>query len=75
MTVCVLQELVISCGAVQFRPFDQLYIQVSVDSSDVQHQRVVCKLIEPHIPGFSVPAAKPQDANASPEKRINLMKK
>ncbi|XP_042873183.1 exosome complex exonuclease RRP44-like [Penaeus japonicus] len=52
------QELYIKCDSIVIRPFDQLFIQVTVDSSDVQHQRVVCKLIRPVIPGFSVPSTK-----------------
>lgn len=53
-----MQELYVQCGSVIIRPFDHLRIQVSVDASDVQHQRVVSKLIEPVIPGFSVPPLK-----------------
>ena len=55
---CVFQELFVKCGPVTIRPFDHLKIQVTVDTSDVQHQRVVSKLIEPVIPGFSVPPSK-----------------
>ncbi|KAG0716047.1 Exosome complex exonuclease RRP44 [Chionoecetes opilio] len=54
------KELYVKCGSVILRPFDHLRIQVSVDTSDVQHQRVVCKLIEPVIPGFSVSSVKRQ---------------
>ncbi|MPC15533.1 Exosome complex exonuclease RRP44 [Portunus trituberculatus] len=52
------KELFVKCGSVIIRPFDHLKIQVTVDTSDVQHQRVVSKLIEPIIPGFSVPSLK-----------------
>ncbi|XP_071531275.1 exosome complex exonuclease RRP44 [Panulirus ornatus] len=52
------QELYVKCGNVVIRPFDHLRVQVSIDASDVQHQRVVCKLVHPFIPGFSVPPLK-----------------
>ncbi|ROT80486.1 putative exosome complex exonuclease RRP44 [Penaeus vannamei] len=65
------QELYIKCGPVVIRPFDQLFIQVTVDSSDVQHQRVVSKLIHPVIPGFSVPSTKKDEEVP----KVNLIKK
>lgn len=61
---CVLQELFVKCGSVIIRPFDHLKIQVTVDTSDVQHQRVVSKLIEPVIPGFSVPSLKRESSES-----------
>ncbi|XP_076065936.1 exosome complex exonuclease RRP44-like protein Dis3 [Oratosquilla oratoria] len=52
------QDLSITCGSLVFRPFDHVRIQVSIDSSDVQHQKVVTKLVHPFIPNFSVPSQK-----------------
>lgn len=49
------KELYVQCAELVIRPFDELRVQASVDASDVQHQRVVCRLVEPVIPGFSVP--------------------
>ncbi|KAK7024218.1 exosome catalytic subunit dis3 [Halocaridina rubra] len=48
------KELYVTCNDLVIRPFDELRIQASVDATDVQHQRVVCKLVRPVIPGFSV---------------------
>lgn len=53
------------CGDLVVRPFDPLRIQVSVDTSDVQHQKVVCQLVHPVIPGFSVPSVS-QDTTSEP---------
>lgn len=58
------KELFLKCGSVIIRPFDHLKIQVTVDTSDVQHQRVVSKLIEPVIPGFSVPSLKRESSES-----------
>ncbi|KAG7165262.1 Exosome complex exonuclease RRP44-like 2, partial [Homarus americanus] len=68
------QELYVKCGDVVIRPFDHLRIQVSVDASDVQHQRVVCKLIQPVIPGFSVPPLK-REGDEAEEQESKKMKK
>ncbi|XP_069960706.1 exosome complex exonuclease RRP44-like [Cherax quadricarinatus] len=67
------QELYVKCGDVIIRPFDHLRIQVTVDASDVQHQRVVCKLITPVIPGFSVPPLEQEDEKR--EQKVKKMKK
>ncbi|XP_064482242.1 exosome complex exonuclease RRP44-like [Ornithodoros turicata] len=45
-----------ACGGVVLAQFDRITVQVSVDSSNVQHQRIVLKLVHPQVPGFSVPA-------------------
>lgn len=31
-------------------------VQLSLDSSNVQHERIVLKLVKPEIPNFSVPS-------------------
>nr|XP_045614320.1 exosome complex exonuclease RRP44-like [Procambarus clarkii] len=68
------QELFVKCNDVIIRPFDHLRIQVSVDASDVQHQRVVCKLIHPVIPGFSVPSLK-REGEDGMDKGVKKLKK
>ncbi|XP_050442392.1 exosome complex exonuclease RRP44 [Adelges cooleyi] len=42
------------CGDVVFRTFDPVSVQLSLDSSNVQHERIVLKLVKPEIPNFSV---------------------
>ncbi|XP_060878753.1 exosome complex exonuclease RRP44 [Metopolophium dirhodum] len=44
------------CGEIVFRTFDPVSIQLSLDSSNVQHERIVLKLVKPEILNFSVPS-------------------
>lgn len=42
-----------------FRAFDQVTIRLSLDATNVQHEKLVFELVKPYIPGFSVePLAK-----------------
>lgn len=43
-------------GDIAFRSFDQVTVQLSLDRSNVQREKLVFKLVTPHIPGFSVPS-------------------
>eukprot|EP00095_Tigriopus_kingsejongensis_P004748 snap_masked-scaffold510_size151595-processed-gene-0.0 protein:Tk04748 transcript:snap_masked-scaffold510_size151595-processed-gene-0.0-mRNA-1 annotation:"exosome complex exonuclease rrp44" len=43
-----------TCGAVTLRLFQKLKVQLSLDSTNVQHEQLVLRLVEPVIPGFSV---------------------
>ncbi|XP_071443528.1 exosome complex exonuclease RRP44 [Hetaerina americana] len=45
------------CGSVVFRIFDPVTVQLSLDRSNVQHEKLVLKLVHPVIPGFSVPSS------------------
>lgn len=42
-------------GDVVFHSFDPVVVQLSLDRSNVQHEKLVFKLVKPVIPGFSVP--------------------
>ncbi|XP_072940126.1 exosome complex exonuclease RRP44 [Epargyreus clarus] len=42
------------CGDVALKTFDELTIRLSLDSTNLQHQKLVFQLVKPHIPGFSV---------------------
>nr|CAD7598117.1 unnamed protein product [Timema genevievae] len=44
------------CGDVVFHTFDPVTVQLSLDRSNLQHERVVLQLVKPHIPNFSVPS-------------------
>lgn len=39
-------------------------VQLSLDSSNVQHERIVLKLVKPEIPNFSVPSMTPSSIAA-----------
>ncbi|XP_001601829.1 exosome complex exonuclease RRP44 [Nasonia vitripennis] len=45
------------CGDIIFRSFDQVVVQLSLDRSNVQHEKLVFKLVKPMIPGFSIPSS------------------
>nr|XP_003705753.1 PREDICTED: exosome complex exonuclease RRP44 [Megachile rotundata] len=45
-----------TCGNVVFRTFDPVIVQISLDRSNVQHEKLLFKLVKPCIPGFSVPS-------------------
>ncbi|KAM7290642.1 exosome complex exonuclease RRP44 [Ixodes scapularis] len=67
-----------TCGGVTLRQFDRLVVQLSVDSRNVQHQKVVVRLVDPKIPGVSVePSARKADdtqkqADDPPRKRSKV---
>lgn len=42
-----------SCGEVIFHSFDPVKVRLSLDSSNVQHEKLVFQLVEPYIKGFS----------------------
>ncbi|XP_012223376.1 exosome complex exonuclease RRP44 [Linepithema humile] len=44
-----------TCGDVVFRAFDPIVVQMSLDRSNVQHEKLFFKLVKPEIPDFSVP--------------------
>ena len=52
------------CGQVVFRAFDPVIVRLSLDSTNVQHEKLVFELVKPYIEGFSVKA---QDAAAEVE--------
>lgn len=64
------KELNVQCGDIILRPFDELVIQASVDASDVQHQRIVARLVKPVIAGYSVPSIRTADGKGGEESII-----
>ena len=43
-----------TCGEVKLTLFMKLGVQVFLDSSDVQHEKLCLRLVSPSLPGFSV---------------------
>lgn len=41
-------------GDVKFRAFDQVKVRLSIDSSNIQHEKLTFELVEPFIENFSV---------------------
>ncbi|CAG0916314.1 unnamed protein product [Notodromas monacha] len=43
-----------TCGSVKFSTFDKVVVQISIDESNVQREKLVLRLVHPKVPGFSV---------------------
>ncbi|XP_020278161.1 exosome complex exonuclease RRP44 [Pseudomyrmex gracilis] len=43
-----------TCGDIVFRAFDPIIVQLSLDRSNVQHEKLIFKLVKPEISDFSV---------------------
>ncbi|XP_039289290.1 exosome complex exonuclease RRP44 [Nilaparvata lugens] len=57
------------CGKVLFHAFDPVTVQLSLDASNVQHEKLVFKLVKPFIAGFSVEKGAQSSSEQSPVKR------
>lgn len=44
-------------GDIVFKSFDPVVVQLSLDRSNVQHEKLVFKLVKPEIEGFSIPSS------------------
>ena len=42
------------CGDIIFRSFDQVTVQLSIDRTNVQREKLVFKLVKPDISGFGI---------------------
>lgn len=38
-----------TCGDIVFRTFDPVLVQISLDRSNVQHEKLLFKLVKPHV--------------------------
>ncbi|XP_034253802.1 exosome complex exonuclease RRP44 [Thrips palmi] len=45
-----------SYGSIKFRVFDPVTVQLSLDRTNVQHEKLMLLLVKPEIPDFSVPS-------------------
>lgn len=43
-----------TCGNLTFHAFDPVTVRLSLDSTNVQHEKIVFELVQPYIEGFSV---------------------
>ncbi|XP_072478410.1 exosome complex exonuclease RRP44 [Notamacropus eugenii] len=53
----------------EFRIFDKVKVKITLDSSNLQHQKICMSLIEPQIPGISVPPDSTNSNTDEPEKK------
>lgn len=52
------------CGNVVFHSFDPVTVRLSLDTSNVQHEKLVLELVQPYIEGFSVRSIKDENQQA-----------
>ncbi|KAG6799814.1 exosome complex exonuclease RRP44 [Apis mellifera caucasica] len=52
-----------TCGNITFHTFDPVIVQISLNRENVQHEKLIFKLVKPFISGFSVPAATSECSN------------
>ncbi|XP_076167860.1 exosome complex exonuclease RRP44-like protein Dis3 [Ptiloglossa arizonensis] len=65
-----------TCGDIVFRTFDPVIVQISLDGSNVQHEKLIFKLVKPYIPGFSVPAVNTKSSKTvQEESKEELLKR
>lgn len=62
------------CGNVVFHSFDPVTVRLSLDSSNVQHEKLVFRLVKPYIKGFSVETAVPAVTGEPPVKKTKNKK-
>ncbi|CAG4919042.1 unnamed protein product [Colias eurytheme] len=55
------EEHVQICNGVVLRTFDEIVVRLSLDSSNLQHRKLVFQLVKPSIPGFSYVEDKDMD--------------
>ncbi|XP_012269707.2 exosome complex exonuclease RRP44 [Athalia rosae] len=59
-----------------FHSFDPVVVQLSLDRSNVQHEKLVFKLVKPVIPGFSVPVLdEPEPMDVASEEVLSPKRK
>ncbi|XP_053603816.1 exosome complex exonuclease RRP44 [Plodia interpunctella] len=60
------------CGDVTLKTFDELTVRLSLDSSNLQHRKLVFQLVEPHIPGFSYVPEEKDDKSGEKEEQMEV---
>lgn len=55
-----------------FRAFDPVVIRLSLDTSNIQREKIVFELVEPYISGFSV---EPMDIETTEEQHSSTKRK
>ena len=61
------EEPSVTVAGHKFFMLDELLVEISVDRSDEQHPKIMLKLVEPVVPGLSVPKL-PEGQSSSPTK-------
>ncbi|KAK2159602.1 hypothetical protein LSH36_150g04005 [Paralvinella palmiformis] len=64
------EESTQTCGDVSLHMFDPVTVQISIDSTNIQHQKLCMKLIKPVIPNFSVNPCQNITEDQPPNKKL-----
>merc|ERR1712079_362377 len=64
-----------TCGEVKITLFMKVKVQVFLDSSDIQHEKLALRLVSPVIPGFSVSETREEGKRPSSSDDANLSNK
>ena len=67
-----------TCAGVALTLFQRVCVQLSLDQSNVQHEKLILRLVEPKIEGFSVDAVVEEDedeAKAMEEEKTKKKKR
>ena len=59
------EECKMKVKGVDLQVFDKVTVQISHDASNIQHQRIVLRLVKPSIPGISVTVKSDQNGTGS----------
>lgn len=60
------QEHTQQCGEFVFHSFDPVTVRLSLDTSNVQHEKLALELVHPYIEGFSVRSIKEEEDHPMP---------
>lgn len=66
------------CGNIIFHSFDPVTVRLSLDSSNIQHEKLMLQLVKPYIEGFSVkkePMEVEVDQSQSTKRKQNKLEK
>ncbi|KAJ6635843.1 Exosome complex exonuclease RRP44 [Pseudolycoriella hygida] len=63
------------CGNIVFHSFDPVTVRLSLDTSNVQHEKLVLQLVKPYIEGFSVRSITEEESNQPMDEPMPLAPK
>ncbi|KAL7049701.1 hypothetical protein ACKWTF_003825 [Chironomus riparius] len=57
------------CGSVIFHSFDPVIVRLSLDSTNIQHEKLTFELLKPYIEGFSIQLSDKMDIDNAPQEQ------
>lgn len=65
----ILQNQSQQCGSVIFHSFDPVIVRLSLDSTNIQHEKLTFELLKPYIEGFSIQLSDKMDIDNAPQEQ------